>query len=71
MSDPEIFNAESPALLRFPIRVLCACIAVFFLSGVLLVFVFERNWKLLISGSVCCCVFGYLATTGRTPRFLR
>jgi hypothetical protein len=40
-------------------------------SGALLTWVFEKNWKLLISGGSLCIMFGYLAVTGRTPNFLR
>jgi len=31
----------------------------------------EKKWKLLISGAICCGIFGYFAFTGSTPRILR
>jgi hypothetical protein len=57
--------------IRRGVRIICGCIAVFMFSGALLTWVFEKNWKLLISGGSLCIMFGYLAVTGRTPNFLR
>ena len=57
--------------MRAGVRILCGCIAIILLAGALIALVFERNWKVLISGGSFCILFGYLAVTGRTPSFLR